>query len=125
MNVVFSFRAMHGLTVSALAKLSGVSRQAIIRAEIKGDSCSVNNAWKLAKTIGCDVSEIVGPVSKLLRVRLSRGMTQAQVFQATGIRTHHLSALENGHIKPTAKTLAKLMQLYKCAPEDLIEEGGE
>lgn len=52
-------------------------------------------------------------------VRTARGLTQAQVVDATGMSASYLKQLEGGTRPITANVLIQLCKVLKCAPEEL------
>lgn len=59
--------------------------------------------------------------ARLRNTRRSRGLSQLEVCQETGLSVPHLSRLENGHDdNPTLKTLLDLCKVYGCELKDLV-----
>jgi transcriptional regulator with XRE-family HTH domain len=52
--------------------------------------------------------------------RLRRGMSQAQLTKAAGLRHSHVSAIERGVRSPTLNTIAKLARGLQMTPADLV-----
>lgn len=46
----------------------------------------------------------------LLRVRLSKGMTQREVGEAAGFAVSYISRIENNRVQPTMRTLSRLAE---------------
>jgi transcriptional regulator with XRE-family HTH domain len=55
--------------------------------------------------------------------RLARGLSQHDTARAAGITAGYLSAIENGHDKPSADALAALAAALGTTPEDLTRPG--
>ncbi|MEU0096854.1 XRE family transcriptional regulator [Kribbella sp. NPDC006257] len=57
---------------------------------------------------------------RLKRVRTRRGLTLAEVSEATGISKSMMSRLETGQRKPTLELLLSLSQTYRVPLDDLV-----
>lgn len=57
----------------------------------------------------------IGEVLK--EIRLKRGLTQADVCTAAGLRQSHLSLVESGHNEPSKKYLIELAKAYGIEPQ--------
>lgn len=60
-------------------------------------------------------------VSLLAAWRIYRALTQAQVFEVTGISQASLSQMEQQGKTVQLKTRKKLAKIYDCEPEQLID----
>lgn len=66
----------------------------------------------------------VGGVSNLKDMRTRRGMTQAQLADASGISVRAVQDYEQGHKdinRAAAVTVYQIAQALRCAVEDIIE----
>jgi transcriptional regulator with XRE-family HTH domain len=54
------------------------------------------------------------------RFRRDKGWTQVQLAERTGIKTGHISSLEQDDGDPKLSTLYKLMQAFSCSPDSLL-----
>ncbi|KTE46616.1 MULTISPECIES: helix-turn-helix domain-containing protein [unclassified Sphingopyxis] len=54
------------------------------------------------------------------RLRLSKGLTQEQAADATGVSQQYISGLERGRRNPTVLTLHELSGPLGAAPVDLL-----
>lgn len=48
------------------------------------------------------------------QIRISKGMTQAQLAKATGLSQQHISKIEKGKIIPFVSTLEKIFKALGC-----------
>ena len=60
--------------------------------------------------------------SPIARLRMERGITQAQLAERLGVLQSHVSRWERGERNPAGKNLLKLAQVLECRIEDIIEE---
>lgn len=60
-------------------------------------------------------------VSLLAAWRIHKGLTQADVYELTGISQASLSQMEQIGKKPQSKTCNKLAEAYGCLPEQLLD----
>jgi len=68
-----------------------------------------------------DLRELLDGVGPRLRdLRRRRGMTLAQVAEATGVGVSTLSRLESGGRRPTLELLVPLARTYRVALDDLV-----
>jgi len=68
-----------------------------------------------------DLQELLDGVGPRLRdLRRRRGMTLAQVAEATGVGVSTLSRLESGGRRPTLELLVPLARTYRVALDDLV-----
>jgi transcriptional regulator with XRE-family HTH domain len=58
--------------------------------------------------------------SRLEKVRLDRGLTQAQLSELCGLTQPHLSALERGAWEPRLETIVRLVRALEASYEDLL-----
>lgn len=65
-------------------------------------------------------SVLVGVGPRLRGLRQDKGVTLAEVAEATGISTSTLSRLESGQRKPTLELLLPLARQYQVALDDLV-----
>ena len=64
-------------------------------------------------------------IGKRLRaLRKERKLSQVEVDAATGVERSHLSAIENGHGKPSLESARALAQFFDVSLEWLIEGRG-
>ena len=61
-------------------------------------------------------------MTRLKLERLARGFSQHAVAAATHIAQPHVSLIETGRLNPTTEELARLAQLFKVAPHELLKE---
>ena len=61
---------------------------------------------------------ISGAISGL---RKKRGLSQGNLFDLTGLKESYISKLENGHIKPTVETIAKLAEAFGLSVSEFLE----
>ena len=67
------------------------------------------------------ISGVLGAVGPRLRVlRKARGVTLAQVSEATGVSLSTLSRLESGHRRPTLELLLPLAREYRVPLDELV-----
>jgi transcriptional regulator with XRE-family HTH domain len=67
-----------------------------------------------------DMRRLVGENARAQR--LSRGLTQEQLAEATGLSQQYISGLEQGQRNPTILTLLALAQALGTTPAALISE---
>ena len=60
--------------------------------------------------------------SKLARVRIARGLTQAQLAEMTGCTQADVSRWERGTHAMGSRRLAQIARALGCGIEDIIEE---
>jgi transcriptional regulator with XRE-family HTH domain len=58
--------------------------------------------------------------ARLEKVRLDRGLTQAQLSELCGLTQPHLSALERGAWEPRLETIVRLVRALETTYEDLL-----
>lgn len=58
--------------------------------------------------------------SPLARLRMERGLTQAQLAEKMGVHHQVISRWECGDRNPTGKSLLKLSQVLECRIEELL-----
>jgi transcriptional regulator with XRE-family HTH domain len=63
--------------------------------------------------------------SRLKRFRESKGLSQGQIEERTGLPRCYLSRVENGHTVPTLRTLAKFARALEVAVYQLFYEGNK
>lgn len=92
----------------------------------------VVSAIRVAKTgngvMACGMvtrSEVDGRVldgvgEHLRRIRVERGLTLAELAQATGISTSTMSRLENGQRRPTLELLVAIARVHRLPLDDLV-----
>jgi len=66
----------------------------------------------------CEELNISGAISGL---RKKRGLSQGNLFELTGIKESYISKLENGHIKPKVKTIAKLAEAFGISVSEFLD----
>lgn len=59
----------------------------------------------------------------LLRLRQEEHLTQQQVGDRAGLATSYVSRIENGHIEPSMKTLAKIAQALGVSMASIFQMG--
>lgn len=57
----------------------------------------------------------------LNRLRLSRGLTQAQLAEVVGCHMRSITCWETGTRRPDAEHLLKLAEVLECSPAELME----
>ena len=58
--------------------------------------------------------------SPIARLRIERGLTQAQLAELTGCSQKDISRWETGERHPSTKSLLSLSKALQCAMDDLI-----
>ena len=71
------------------------------------------------------LDEVVQPAAKLFGERLKArrqelGLTQAQLFEQTGITSPYISAIERGKANPTLDMIVKLAEAVGLEASDMI-----
>ncbi|MCP3915859.1 MAG: helix-turn-helix transcriptional regulator [bacterium] len=56
----------------------------------------------------------------VLRIRQKQGLTQKEVGARAGLATSYVSRIENGHIQPTMRTLARLAKALGVPTSELF-----
>ena len=54
-------------------------------------------------------------------LRKERSLSQGNLFDLTGLKESYISKLENGHIKPTVETIAKLAEAFGISVSAFLE----
>ena len=57
-------------------------------------------------------------------LRKKKGLSQGDLFDLTGMKESYISKLENGHIKPTLKTIMKLAEALELSVSEFLEYAG-
>ena len=61
-------------------------------------------------------------INRIKEVLKEKGMTQAALADALGVRYITVNRIVNGHQEPTLKMLSQIAKLLKVSPRDLIRE---
>ena len=61
-------------------------------------------------------------VTRLKLERLTKGISQTEVGSAARIAQPAVSAIERGRLQPTPAQLARLADIFKVAPSDLLRD---
>jgi len=54
-------------------------------------------------------------------LRKKKELSQGNLFDLTGLKESYISKLENGHIKPTVETIAKLAEAFGLSVSEFLE----
>jgi transcriptional regulator with XRE-family HTH domain len=65
-----------------------------------------------------EIKELVG--LNLRRLRRAKGLSQEELYAASGVSQQFISEIENGSRNPTIETLAILAQALKASVADLV-----
>jgi DNA-binding Xre family transcriptional regulator len=87
--------------------------------------CRVYGSWNDAlKAAGIDVPDRSAgvPARGLQRLRLQRGLSQAELAKKSGTSQSHVSQLEALNVHPTKLMLAALAHGLSCSPRELLLE---
>ena len=57
-------------------------------------------------------------------LRKERSLSQGNLFDLTGLKESYISKLENGHIKPTLKTIMKLAEAFEISVSEFLNYAG-
>ena len=71
-------------------------------------------------TEGRNAPRNTGNTSPIARARMSAGMTQGQLAEATGHRQKDISRWERGVVRPGVDNLVKIARATGCTLQDLI-----
>lgn len=61
-----------------------------------------------------------GAASKIRKLRMERGLTQAELATKAGLKQANVSAMESGNRTIGPKVAARLARALKCRPEVLL-----
>jgi transcriptional regulator with XRE-family HTH domain len=61
-----------------------------------------------------------GAASKIRKLRMERGLTQAELADKAGLKQANVSAMESGNRTVGPKVAARLAKALKCKPEQLL-----
>jgi transcriptional regulator with XRE-family HTH domain len=65
-----------------------------------------------------EINELVG--LNVRRLRQAKGLSQEELYAASGVSQQFISEIENGSRNPTIETLAILAQALKASVADLV-----
>lgn len=60
--------------------------------------------------------------SLIARLRIERGLTQAQLAQMVGCHPRHISRWENRSQLPGSRYLARLAEALDCSTDDILRD---
>ena len=63
--------------------------------------------------------------AKLKNLRLDRGISTYHVSKVSGIAQNHISAIENGKVKPRVDTIEKILNVLGCTLAEFFNEDPE
>jgi transcriptional regulator with XRE-family HTH domain len=55
------------------------------------------------------------------RIRISKGLTQGDIFRALGVSRGFISNIESGKTNPTLSTIAKLAKALSVSSDELLK----
>jgi ribosome-binding protein aMBF1 (putative translation factor) len=61
-----------------------------------------------------------GAASKIRKLRMDRGLTQAELADKAGLKQANVSAMESGNRTIGPKVATRLARALKCKPEHLL-----
>lgn len=57
----------------------------------------------------------------LKKIRLEKGLSQGDIYRATGMDRGYISRVESGQKNPTISNLEKLAKALKISPDELLK----
>jgi transcriptional regulator with XRE-family HTH domain len=84
-------------------------------ADKEGRTYSLNMKTENGLTLG----------EKIARYRKQRGWTQSELAERIFVHNRHVTRLERDKMKPSEATLAKLIEVFKIKPEDIMPDSSD
>lgn len=65
------------------------------------------------------ISEKLG--RNIKRIRTEKGMSQGDIYRATGMDRAYISRIESGYVNPTISILNKIAEVLGVTPDELLK----
>lgn len=114
-------RQTAGLSIDELAQRMGRDYTAVARWESGARTPQIGTLAQLATALGIEVSRLTGAPSTLAELRVSRGLSQAQVAQALGVAQPRYANLEQGKVMLRADQVVTLARLFDCTGQLILD----
>ncbi|MFO7151884.1 MAG: helix-turn-helix domain-containing protein [Bacillota bacterium] len=112
-------RRERGLSLSELAERAGISATYLCQIENGKVLPSLATLKAIAKALNANPQDFLSATHisyKIKKIRLERGITQAELAKKAGVSTGLIGQIESGKVEPSIKTLEKISNALSVSP---------